>query len=80
MNMTNSVKRDRFKKVASYRVQKVISFLALLENCSNKNNYEYTESDINYMFDEIGKALKACKAAYNNDVGKIDSQTFSFKD
>lgn len=78
--MSNPVKRERFKKVAAYRVQKVISFLSLLENCSNRNNYEYTDDDINYMFDEIGKALKDCKSAYSNEISKANNQTFSFKD
>lgn len=78
--MKNSVKRERFKKVASYRVQKVIDFLSLLENCSNKHNYEYSDEDVNYMFDEIGKALKDCKAAYSSEINKAKSQSFIFKD
>ena len=78
--MSTSIKRERFKKVASYRVQKIINFLALLENCSNSNNYEYTDDDVAYMFDEIGKALKECKSAYSSEINKSNNSSFSFRD
>lgn len=78
--MKTTTKRERFKKVASYRVQKVIDFLSLLSNCSNRNNYEYSEEDVTYMFDEISKALKECKAAYSSELGKEKGQAFLFKD
>ena len=44
--MVKSEKRLRFEKVASNRVQKVIDYLALIKNCANRNNYEYSEEDI----------------------------------
>lgn len=78
--MKSTTKRERFKKVASYRIQKVIDFLSLLSNCSNRNNYEYSEEDVAYMFDEISKALKECKSAYSSELGKEKGQAFSFKD
>ena len=54
--MEKSLKRQRFEKVASNRVQKILDFLNLLQNCSNRNNYEYTEDDVEHMFSEIQKA------------------------
>ena len=51
--MEKSQKRQRFEKVASNRVQKILNLLSLLQNCSNKNNYEYTEDDVEHMFTEI---------------------------
>lgn len=56
-NMDESTKRKRFTKVATNRVQKIIDYLALLQNCSNRNNYEYDEEDVNHMFDEPGTAI-----------------------
>lgn len=41
--MGNITKRERFENVASNRVQRILDTLQLLQNCSNKNNYEYTE-------------------------------------
>ena len=56
--MEESSKRKRFTKVATNRVQKIINYLDLLQNCSNRNNYEYDEEDVNHMFDEINKAIR----------------------
>ena len=44
--MAKSEKRERFEKVAANRVQRVIDTLGLLKNCSNRNNYEYSEQDV----------------------------------
>ena len=63
--MQKTEKRQRFEKVAGNRVQRVLDTLQLLKNCSNRNNYEYSESDVEQMFSEITKALKESRAAYN---------------
>lgn len=77
--MEKSVKRQRFEKVASYRVQKILDTLALLQNCSNRNNYEYSESDVEQMFSEISKALKDARSAYVGELNKTSKKGFSFK-
>ena len=77
--MGKSEKRQRFEKVASNRVQKIIDFLNLLKNCSNRNNYEYTEDDVEHMFSEIQKALKESRNAYNIEMSKNNKSGFSFK-
>ena len=68
--MNKSPKRQRFTKVASNRVQKVIDFLTLLQNCANRNNYEYTEDDVEHMFSEIQKTLKETRAKYQSELNK----------
>ena len=78
--MSESIKRQRFTKVATNRVQKIIDYMGLLQNCSNRNNYEYDEEDVNHMFDEIAKALKDAKAVYSNELNKASGKGgFSFK-
>ena len=78
--MTDSTKRARFKKVASARVTKVINYLNLLQNCSNRNNYEYDEEDVEFMFTEIQKAFKESKNVYINELSKQNGKnSFSFK-
>ena len=77
--MEKSEKRLRFEKVASNRVQKVIDYLALIKNCANRNNYEYSEEDIEHMFNEIQKAMKDAKSAYNTEIAKVNKKGFSFK-
>lgn len=77
--MAETIKRKRFTKVATNRVQKIIDYLTLLQNCSNRNNYEYDEDDVNHMFDEISKALREAKAVYTNEMNKATGKGgFSF--
>lgn len=78
--MAESAKRARFTKVASARVTKIINYLNLLQNCSNRNNYEYDSEDVELMFAEIGKVLRDAKAAYSNELYKQTGKGgFSFK-
>ena len=76
--MDKTLKRQRFEKVASNRVQKILDFLNLLQNCSNRNNYEYTEEDVEHMFSESQKALKDARNAYSNELSKTNKVGFSF--
>lgn len=78
--MAEITRRERFTKVASTRVQKIIDMLNLLQNCSNKNNYEYTEEDVNKMFAVINKALKDAKSAYTRELNKSGKKEFNFDD
>jgi len=74
-----SRKRQRFEKVASNRVQKIIDFIRLLGNCANKNNYEYTEKDVELMFKEINRELKETKILYDKSMNKTNKGGFKFQ-
>jgi len=74
----SSKRRERFEKVASNRVQKVIDFLNLLGNCANKNNYEYTEKDVELMFREINRALKETRILFDKELNKTNKEGFRF--
>lgn len=76
--MEKSAKRLRFEKVASGRVQRVLDTLQLIQNCSNRNNYEYEEADVERMFSEINKAVKDAHAAYSKELNRSKRQGFSF--
>jgi hypothetical protein len=72
-------RRERFEKVASNRVQKVMDYLNLLGNCANKNNYEYSEKDVDLMFKEINRTLKETRILYDKELNKTNKTGFSFK-
>ena len=69
--MVETTKCKRFTKVATNRVQKIFDYITLLQNSSNRNNYEYIEEDVNHMFDEISKAIRKAKAVYINEMNKV---------
>ena len=76
--MENTTKRQRFENVASNRVQRILDTLQLLQNCSNKNNYEYTEKDVDKMFSEISSVVKDAKQAYIKELNKGNKSGFKF--
>ena len=77
--MEKSERRKRFERVASYRVQKILDDIHSLNRCSIKNNYEYSESDVEQMFSEISKAVQESRAVYLCMLKKSKKHGFSFK-
>ncbi len=72
-----SEKRERFERVASKRVEKILHYLDLLGNCANRSNYEYTKEDVNKMFREIQNHLNFIKKKFEIELNK-DNQRFKF--
>ena len=75
----NSTRRERFEKVASNRVQKIIDYMNLLGNCANKNNYEYSEKDVDLMFKEINRTLKETRILFDKELNKTKKGGFTFE-
>ena len=71
-------RRERFEKVAAKRVDKILDTLKLLGNCSNPNNYEYTEKDVELMFSEIRNAVKLASVRFESEVTKKKTKKFKF--
>jgi hypothetical protein len=59
-------KRNRFLTVAQYRTNQILKYIRLLSNCSNKNNYEYTEAEITKIFSAIDEELRISKLKYKS--------------
>ncbi len=62
-----NTKKERFKKVAVQRTNKIINYIRLLGNCSNKNNYEYSELEVKKIFIAIEKELKIAKTKFQEN-------------
>lgn len=58
------IKRERFVKIAENRTNKIISMIKLLGNCSNKNNYTYTDDDVKQIFSAIDQELRITKSKF----------------
>jgi len=63
-------KRERFKRLASYRTNEVLKRVRVLGNCANRSAYEYTEEEINRIFSEIEKKVKETRAKFNFNKNK----------
>lgn len=69
-------KRDRFVRLAEARTNKIIKMIELLGNLSNKSSYEYTEDDINLIYDRIQEELTASRERFGYYIRK-KSDTFT---
>lgn len=72
-----ALKKDRFKNVAARRVQKVLESLDSLSKCANKNNYDYTDADINKMIRVIKEQVKILELSFSEKY-KSKTKTFEF--
>ena len=63
-------KREKFVRIAEARTNKIINMIQLLGNCSNQNLYEYSQKDVNKIFNAIQTELDEAKKRYS----KQDSQ------
>ena len=65
LNKSNESKKERFKRLASYRTNEILKKLKVLGNCSNKSTYDYSEEEVNKIFAEIDKATKETKSKFH---------------
>lgn len=63
-------KREKFVRIAEARSNKIINMIQLLGNCSNQSLYEYSQKDVNKIFNTIQTELDEAKKRYS----KQDSQ------
>ncbi|QFZ55531.1 hypothetical protein FEZ18_12340 [Oceanihabitans sp. IOP_32] len=76
--MDNSeLKKDRFKRVASRRVDNILKGIRSLSKCSNTNNYEYNEDDLNKMLRAIRDEIRTMETIYKKNLSK-NNDTFNF--
>ena len=69
-------KKERFKRVASSRVENILVKLDSLSKCANKYNYEYDSSDVDKMFKEIRFAISNTEKSFRI---VLDSKKEKFK-
>lgn len=73
----NKQKNERFKRIASKRVDNIIKNIRSLSNCSNTNNYQYSEEDVNKMTRAIKDEVKVMETLFRKNLGN-KKDTFNF--
>lgn len=68
-------KRERFVRIVEARTNKIIDMIRLMGNCANKANYDYSETDVQKIFNTLEKELKLAKSKFISD----DSDDKKFK-
>lgn len=73
-------RRERFVRVAPRRVNKIINLLGVLGNCSNKQNYDYTDEDVEQIFGALERRLEEVQAMFLPDAKKRKKKMFHLRE
>lgn len=73
----NKQKIDRFKRIASKRMANIIKSIRSLSNCSNTNNYQYNEEDVNKMTRALREEVKVMETLFRKNLSN-KKDTFNF--
>lgn len=71
--MKKETKKERFLRLSSGRLQKIVEMLHLLGNCSNKNNYDYSDEEVNSIFDTLEEEIANAKSRFVSRGGSLKS-------
>ena len=69
----NENKKERFKRVASKRMQNTLKEMTRLSNCSNTNSYEYDDKDVQKMMRTLNEKIQELRVAFRKGV-KSDNE------
>ena len=75
--LKNEKKRERFVRIVERRVNLVLDNLDSIGKCSNRRNYEYSNSDVNKIFNEIELKVKEIKSMFKET--QKNKKRFSLK-
>lgn len=65
MSKTVNIRRERFKKLATQRTNSVLKKLKVLGNCATRSAYDYSEEEVNKIFQEIERTVRETKSKYH---------------
>lgn len=74
----SETKRDKFVRLAENRTNKILQTLVLLGNCSNTGVYEYTQKDVEKIFNAIQNQLNETKKRFTQK-GSGSSDRFTLE-
>ena len=57
-------RHERFQRVAEARTNKIIDMLRLLGNCSNRTNYEYSEDEVQQIFEALEQEMEEARSRF----------------
>ena len=68
--------RERFVRIVERRVNTILNNLDSLAKCSNRRNYEYTDTDVKRIFREIEKKCKEIRILFD---GRGNTKVFKLE-
>lgn len=59
--------REKFVKLANGRVNRALKAIQLIGNLSNRSNYDYTEGDVEKIFQAMQAELRSCRTRFQQN-------------
>lgn len=56
--------REKFIRLANKRVNRAIKVIQLIGNLSSRSNYDYSEEDVQKIFDALKAELQSCEQRF----------------
>ncbi|HCR83006.1 hypothetical protein [Caproicibacterium sp. XB2] len=75
---SEETKREKFVRLAENRTNRILSTLDLLGNCSNTGAYEYTQKDVDKIFNAIQAQMNDTKKRFTQK-GSGSSEKFTLE-
>lgn len=66
-----SERKENFKRLAEARTNKILKAITLLGNLSNKSYYDYSEPQVEAIFNAIQEELDNQRARFNSKEDKV---------
>lgn len=63
--MEQNIKHKNFKRIAEARTEKALDMLDLIGNLSNTSFYDYSQDEVDRIFDTLQKSLNENKKKFN---------------
>ena len=73
----NETKAEKFIRIGEYRMNKAVDAIGRLENLANRSFYEYTQEQVDAMFQALEGRVAEIKARFTPKK-TAESKTFSF--
>ena len=70
-------KADKFIRLGEYRMNKAVDAIGRLENLANRGSYEYTQEQVDAMFQALEGRVAEVKTRFTPKKA-TESRTFSF--
>ncbi len=68
-------KNEKFVELAEIRVSKTLRQIAMISNLSDKSKYDYSEKEVQQIYDALQSALDQMKGKFENG----EDKALSFK-
>jgi len=64
-------KEEKFKRIATFRTQRILEDMRLLGNCANRAGYAYSEEEVGKIFEAIAAKLESTKQLFSTSAPKL---------